>query len=396
MYLLCRINKDNSHLKAYNTTRRKILIHAMFKLLKKIMVIFLITIAVLIVGSFIFLQQPQFGANPSGARLERIKKSPNYKDGSFQNLSETPTMTNGGTYLQVSKDFFFNRPSNTIPNKPLPAIKTDLKNLPDGKPILVWFGHSSYFLHIDGKNILVDPVFSPRPSPVPIGDKNFAGTDIYTVEDFPEIDLLIITHDHYDHLDYETMLKLVGKTKKICTSLGVGAHLTHWGFDERIISELDWWESIKIDLSMEITATPARHFSGRGLVRGKTLWSSFVLQTTDYKIFIGGDSGYDTHFREIGERFGGFDLAILECGQYNDWWANIHTMPEEVVQVGREINAKVLMPVHWGKFTLALHAWDEPITRLSAKASAFNQPITTPMIGEIVVIDSIYPTKKWW
>jgi L-ascorbate metabolism protein UlaG (beta-lactamase superfamily) len=229
-----------------------------------------------------------------------------------------------------------------------------------------------------------------------LGDKNFAGTDIYAVEDFPEIDLLIITHDHYDHLDYETMLKLVGKTKKICTSLGVGAHLAHWGFDESIISELDWWESIKIDSSMEITATPARHFSGRGLVRGKTFWSSFVLQTTDYKIFIGGDSGYDTHFREIGERFGGFDLAILECGQYNDFWANIHTMPEEVVQVAKDINAKVLMPVHWGKFTLSLHAWDEPITRVSTKANAFNQAMTTPMIGEIVTIDSIYPTKKWW
>jgi len=135
------------------------------------------------------------------------------------------------------------------------------------------------------------------------------------VEDFPEIDLLIITHDHYDHLDYQTMLKLVGKTKKICTSLGVGEHLVYWGFDENIISELEWWECVQIADNMQLTATPARHFSGRGFVRGKTFWSSFVLKTSNHQLFLGGDSGYDTHFKEIGERFGGFDLAILECGQ---------------------------------------------------------------------------------
>lgn len=368
----------------------------MLKILKKIMLILLVIIVVLAVGVFILLQQPQFGANPSGARLERIKKSPYYKDGAFQNVSLTPTMTNGGTYWGTAKSFLFDKPKEAAPAMPLPAIKTDLKSLSDTKPSLVWFGHSSYFLRIAGKNILVDPVFSERPSPVPLGDKNYLGTDIYSAEDFPEIDLLIITHDHYDHLDYPTMLKLVGKTKKICTSLGVGAHLAHWGFDENIISELAWWESIKIEDSLQLTATPARHFSGRGLVRGKTFWSSFVLKTTDYQLFLGGDSGYDTHFKEIGECFGSFDLAILECGQYNKYWANIHTMPEETVQASKDLNAKVLMPVHWGKFSLALHDWHEPINRVTAKAKTENQTLTTPMIGEIVLIDSIYPNKRWW
>ncbi len=360
------------------------------------MFIFFIVIVVLVVAVFLFVQLPQFGANPAGARLERIQKSPQYKDGTFKNKSETPMLTGGGSYPKMMREFFFNKPSNVAPDKPLPSVKTDLKNLTGEKPMLVWFGHSSYFLRINGKNILIDPVFSLRPSPIPFGDKNFAGTDVYKVEDFPIIDILVITHDHYDHLDYETMLKLIPTTKQVCTALGVGAHLSRWGFEESQIHEFDWWESLKIDGNIQLTATPARHFSGRGFTRGNTLWTSFVLQTPDYQIFIGGDSGYDTHFKEIGEKFGGFDLALLECGQYNKYWSNIHVMPEETAQAAVDLKAKVLMPVHWGKFTLAMHAWDEPITRVSAHAKTLNQPITTPMIGELVVIDSLYPTKKWW
>lgn len=360
------------------------------------MLIFLSIIIVLVVAVLLFTQSPPFGGNPSGARLTRIKQSPQYKNSVFNNYSETPMLTGGGSYPKVMWDFFFNKPSNVVPDKPMPSVKTDLKNLSDDKPTLVWFGHSSYFLKMNGKNILIDPIFSPRPSPVPFGNKNFEGTELYQIEDFPQIDMLIITHDHYDHLDYETMLKLAPTAKQVYTALGVGAHLSHWGFEESKIHEFDWWESVAIDESITLTATPARHFSGRGFKRNTTLWSSFVLQTPDYKIFIGGDSGYDTHFEEIGEKFGGFDLAILECGQYNTHWANIHLMPEQTAQAAVDLKAKVLMPVHWGKFTLAMHAWDEPITRVSAHAKKLNLHITTPMIGEVVVIDSLYPAKQWW
>lgn len=268
--------------------------------------------------------------------------------------------------------------------------------LTDDKPTIVWFGHSSYLIKSKGITILVDPVLSGNASPVSFFGKSFKGSDAYNVEDLPPIDICIITHDHYDHLDYRTIQKLHPKVKRFYTALGVGAHLEDWGIDLNKIVELDWWETYTGMDSVQVTATPARHFSGRGFTRGKSLWASYVVNIHGYKIYAGGDSGYDTHFKKIGELYGPFDLTILECGQYGRDWPLIHMTPEETAKAAQDLNTKMLLPVHWAKFSLALHAWNEPINRLVKATSANGIKITTPLIGEPLVLDSIYPDKVWW
>ncbi|HRI19355.1 MAG TPA: MBL fold metallo-hydrolase [Panacibacter sp.] len=336
-----------------------------------------------------------FGSNPSGKHLERLKQSPQYKENGFKNISETPMMTGDGSMLKTAKDFL-NRPKTSQPGFTLPSVKTDLKNIQSGGPLIVWFGHSSYFIRINHKNFLIDPVFSGSASPFSFMVKSFAGSDVYTTADLPAIDFLILTHDHYDHLDYKTILQLESKVNSIYCSLGVSSHLACWGFNQAAIHEMDWWQTEKIDPDISLTAAPARHFSGRGLTRGKTLWSSFILKTSEYNLFLGGDSGYDEHFKQIGEKFGPFDIAILECGQYNKSWAHIHMMPEETAQAAVDLKAKVLLPVHWGKFTLALHEWDEPVKRVLSEALSLKIKVTTPMIGEPVILNASYPDKQWW
>jgi L-ascorbate metabolism protein UlaG (beta-lactamase superfamily) len=336
-----------------------------------------------------------FGKLPTGKRLQRIKQSANYKEGVFQNLSLTPVIAEDASFRKILKEYY-HKPKTTEPPAPLPSIKTNLKTLGGPAPTIVWFGHSSYLLNIDGKNILVDPVFSNSASPFSFMVKGYKGTKVFDEHDFPDLDVIILTHDHYDHLDYSSIRKLKAKTKKFCVSLGVASHLEYWGIDKNIITEFDWWQEEEIYPGIKLTAAPARHFSGRGIRRGKTLWSSFILNTPEYNIYLGGDSGYDMHFKEIGNKFGPFDIAILESGQYNPNWKNIHMMPEETVQASMDLGAKVLLPVHWGKFTLSLHPWDEPIKRVLKKARELNVKVTTPLIGEPVTVGVSYPQKEWW
>jgi L-ascorbate metabolism protein UlaG (beta-lactamase superfamily) len=335
-----------------------------------------------------------FGKNPSGDDLKKVQASPNYQDNSFKNLMPAKLMENVSMFSIMWK--FINKPKNTVPPKPLPFVKTNLKTLPDNVPVVVWFGHSSYLIKINGKHILFDPVFSGHASPFSFSAKSFPGTDVYVVEDFPDIDVLIISHDHYDHLDYKTIKKLAAKTSVICTSLGVSSHLKYWGIDNQKIIELDWWQGHTLFNDLQLTAVPAQHFSGRSFIRNKTLWSSFVLTTKQHSLFIGADSGYSNHFKLISEKFGSFDLALLECGQYNVAWHDIHLLPEETVQACIDLKAKVLMPVHWGKFSISLHPWDEPVKRLLVKANELNVKVTTPMIGEPVIVGSVYPEQTWW
>jgi L-ascorbate metabolism protein UlaG (beta-lactamase superfamily) len=341
------------------------------------------------------MHQKIFGKLPSGEHLERIQQSTNYKNGVFNNLSRTPVMAEDSSFWKTLKSYL-NKPKDTSPPAILPSVRTNLHSLPAGNPVIVWFGHSSYLLHINGMHILVDPVFSGHAAPFSFMVKAYPGSNIYSVDDLPVIDLLIQTHDHYDHLDYTTITQLKSKIKKIVTALGVGSHFEYWGFDKNIISEFDWWNTQTVAPGIALTAAPARHFSGRGIKRGKTLWASFILKTATHNIYIGGDSGYDTHFKEIGNKYGPFDIAILEAGQYNAHWPHIHMMPEETVQACADLQAKVLLPVHWGKFTLSLHPWNEPVKRVIKKAAELNIKVTTPMIGEPVILDSSYPSSHWW
>lgn len=359
------------------------------------------------------------GKAPAGARLQRIRRSPNYDGKTFRNLVPTEVTRKGVSIFRMLREFS-NRPKATAPPAPMPSVQTNLKTLPDSQASLVWFGHSSYLLKMDKTHILIDPVFSGNASPFTFFAKAFPGSNDYGVKDMPDLlEAVLLTHDHYDHLDYKTILRLKDRTNHFYTSLGVGAHLEYWGIPPEKITELDWWEKVAFDETGQptseapsnsanatssanstapftLTAAPGRHFSGRSFKRGGAIWSSFVLQAPGYKLFLGGDSGYEQHFKAIGERFGPFDLAILECGQYHENWPYIHMMPEETVQAARDLKATTLMPVHWGKFTLALHPWNEPVRRVTAAAQKASLPISTPRIGEIVTINKHYPSEAWY
>lgn len=361
------------------------------------MVATFIIIGVLLIATLLYMQQDKFGKSPSGTRLQRIKGSPNFKNGKFQNLSKTPTLTEGHNYVEVIYKAYFKDKPRHRPTDIIPSVKTNLLNLPVDADVLVWFGHSSYFIQIDGKRILVDPVFSGNASPIPRTVKAFKGTDIYTVADLPHIDYLFISHDHYDHVDYETLIRLKDKTKKVICGLGVGSHFEHWGYNSSKIIERDWNEKVELDSGFTAFFEPARHFSGRGFSRNNTLWASYVLQTPSMKIYIGGDSGYDTHYAVIGNKYGSIDLAILDNGQYNEAWKYIHNQPEDVLKAAQDLKAKRIFPVHSSKFALGSHDWDEPLMKITELNKSYNIPLVTPIIGEAINLkDTMQQFKQWW
>ncbi|PRD46347.1 MBL fold metallo-hydrolase [Sphingobacterium haloxyli] len=358
------------------------------------MQILLILVVLLIVGGLLYLRHDRFGANATGERLARMQSKPNYKNGAFDNLEPTPALAEGVTYQDIIKGFFFTKKVRNAPQDSIPVVKSDLHTLPTDSNVYVWFGHSSYFIQLDGKRILVDPVFSKYATPVRISVRAFNSTYDYAVQDMPEIDILFITHDHWDHLDYNTFMQLKHKVKHIVTGLGVGAHLEKWGYPADQITELYWGDSLELD-GMKITSTTSRHFSGRTFKRNTTLWSSFVLDGSK-KLFLGGDSGYGQHFKEIGQQHGPFDFAILENGQYNEMWHYIHMMPEEVITATADLRATHVIPVHSAKFPLANHAWDEPLIRITKAAQESHVKLITPKIGQLVYMDSMASNMAWW
>ena len=360
------------------------------------MIVALISVLLLFVIFILFIKTSRFGRLPSGDRLKKIQSSTYYRAGAFQNLSVTPDLTDGATFWSVMLDFTFNGSRRAKPSRAIPSQKTDLLSLDPQENVLVWFGHSSYFIQLDGKKFLLDPVLSGNASPMNFTTKSFPGSDIYIAADFPPIDYLVISHDHWDHLDHKFISAIKDKVKAVVTGLGTGAHLERWGYKPSQIQEMSWHESFSMDNGFTFDSVPARHFSGRGFKRNQALWTSFVLTTPTQKIFLGGDSGYDTHFKEIGDKFGPFDLAILECGQYNKSWKHIHMMPEEVVMAAIDLKAKQLLPVHWGKFVLAPHDWDEPIIRVVNESVKRNLRVLHPMIGEKVVWQNKQEFSRWW
>lgn len=362
------------------------------------MIYLLIVIAVFIAFYFIITGQQAFGAEPKGERLQRMKQSKLYKDKQFQNLSPTPSIAEGYSMPKVMYDFFFAKKNPLLkPLKNIPSVHTDLRNLSKREEVFIWLGHSSYYIQTDGLSFLIDPVLSSYGSPFKFFNKAFAGSDIFKPEDIPNLDYLIITHDHFDHLDYPTVKAIRNRVNKAILPLGVGAHLERWGYAPEQLIEEEWGTSIDLKNNSTIIYTPARHFSGRKVKRNNTLWTSYVLETPTKKIFLGGDSGYDTHFKMIGEMYGPFDFAIIENGQYNEAWKYIHALPEDVIQASIDVNAKNIIPVHSSKFALALHAWNEPLKKVTELGKGKNLNILTPMIGEIVDLnkaDNHFTT--WW
>ena len=366
------------------------------KIFKKIMIVSLLFIVILAAWTFWFISQPQFGKAPTGKRLERIQKSPHYKNGRFDNLNLTPQLAEDTSMPEVMFKFLFGKTENLIPKQKFNFTKTDLKNLDPTENVYIWMGHSSYFIQIDGKKILVDPVFSGNASPFSFTTKAFHGADIYSAEDIPALDYLIISHDHWDHLDFKTVQKLKSKVKQVITGLGTGEHFEYWDYDPKNIVELDWGENFDLGNGFKVHAETARHFSGRGLKRDQAIWASFVFETPSQRIYIGGDSGYDDHFKKIGDKYGSFDLAILENGQYNKDWRYIHMMPGENIKAMKELNAKRMIPVHNSKFALAKHAWTEPLDKV-LQMNTENLRIITPKIGEKVNWqDDTKVYEQWW
>ena len=361
------------------------------------MIITLIGIATLGLGITLFVSfAPQFGAKSSGAQLARISQSKNYKDGQFVNLIETEL---DYSFSSMSKALWeFATAKNTAPKKPLP-VKFGENDKAVGNDSLVqitWFGHSAFLLEMEGKRLLLDPMFGPSASPVSFTGKRFPYERPIDFDQFTNIDAVIISHDHYDHLDYGSIVRLNNQVKHFFVPLGVGAHLMHWGVIPERITELDWWEEATLD-HLRFTATPARHFSGRGLTDSKkTLWASWVLEGRNTKIYFSGDSGYGPHFKEIGNKFGSFDFAMMECGQYNEKWEAIHMMPEQTAQAAINVGTKIMMPIHWGAFSLAPHPWADPVTRLLKAAEVQNMSVIHPMIGERFMLGNDYPKVRWW
>ena len=342
---------------------------------------------------------PQFGKDPSAEQKILFEKLPHYQDGKFQNLTPTSMDMDFWKAVRMIPKFFQNNP-NSRPDFDIPVLKVDSLELVQAyEPArLVWFGHSSFLLQIDGKNILLDPMLGEVPAPHPLlGKKRYAEELPIEIEKLPLIDLVIFSHDHYDHLDYGSVQNLKGKTKKFLTPLGVGSHLKHWGVEEVKIQEMDWWEETSCE-DLLLAFTPSRHFSGRGLTnRFSTLWGSWVIKGSQENIYFSGDSGYGSHFTAIGEKYGPFDFAMLECGQYNENWKEIHMMPEETAQAGVDLNARVIMPIHWGAFTLAMHSWTDPVERVLVKGKELGIPVFIPKIGERVQIQEEMTTREqWW
>lgn len=353
-------------------------------------------IFIVFVGIIIFINQPEFGRLPQGERLERIQRSPNYREGKFQNISPTQQITSDKSIIGSALDFLFRKVEGLRPEINLPVIKTDLKKIGKKEDVLVWLGHSSLFIQANGKRFLVDPVFISA-SPVSFFNKPFKGTDLYTPNNIPDIDYLIITHDHWDHLDYNTVKQLKDKTEKVICTLGVGEHLEYWGFQKDRIIELDWNENTTPDNELTIHCLPTRHFSGRGLSPNKTLWGSFMLQMQDKNIYLSGDGGYDSHFAEISKQFGKIDFAVLENGQYDKDWKYIHLMPEDLIHAVKDLNAERMITVHNSKYALAKHAWKNPLDNISDVAEKNSLNLSTPMIGEPVYLnDTTQVFKKWW
>ena len=354
-------------------------------------------IVLIVLGCIAFLNHPLFGRHPRGERRTRINQSPNFKKGEVQNLIDTPQLTDGYSMTKVMFEFLFAKKNNIKPKTAIPVQPIEWNKIDYSKDAYYWLGHSSYVLILEGKLYLIDPVLTPNASPVLFSNLAFKGTHFINLPDLPTIDYLIITHDHYDHLDYTTIKSIRSKVNNVICGLGVGSHFDRWGYDSSIITELDWWEQHQITPEVSITATPVRHFSGRTFFhKNNTLFCSYVVQTSSKRIFIGGDSGYGPHFKQIGDKFAPFDLIFLENGQYNAAWHYIHLHPEEIPLVIEDLKATEIMPVHHSKFALSDHPWTTPLENVTAfRSETVN--IHTPQIGERVEIDSKRRSwTNWW
>ena len=329
---------------------------------------------------------------------QQFQASPQYRDGAFRNEVASPPRPGGvGMVFRMIRGRFEPRDPRPAPIGVLPSVKTALAALPRGQDIVIWLGHSSYFVQAGGKRLLIDPVFSSNAAPLPWMIKAFAGTSPYTIDDLPAIDAVLITHDHYDHLDYATMKGLEPKTGMVIAGIGNGAHLRHWGYQDAKIREMNWNGSVELAPGVRVHVLPAQHYSGRFMQRNQSLWASYALETPARRLYFSGDTGFGPHFAAIGKRFERFDFVALDAGQYNVKWADIHMTPEEAARAADILDTRTLLSGHAGRFTLARHAWDEPFERAVEASKGKNYRLLTPRIGEPVMLDEPQQAfTHWW
>lgn len=331
-------------------------------------------------------------------REDRIKKSAQYKDGKFQNPFETPMTTEGSTWDLMKRYTIVPRidpaPKGEIPVTYLNHLDWNGSDSVDLQ--FSWLGHSSILIRLEDKNILLDPVLENRASPVSFaGPKRFHPAPV-TANELPSIDIVLITHDHYDHLEKPTMEALADKAGLFIAPLGIGTLLEKWGVPPEKVIDLDWWEHHMVD-SLTITVTPAFHYASRGLFdRNKRLWCSYAINGKERSIFISGDGGYYDEFKKVGEELGPFDMSFLKIGSYDETWKQIHMTPEGAIQQHLDVQAKVLVPLHWATFDLALHPWYEPMERLITDAEKHDVQFLTPRIGQKIMHNQLPDLDHWW
>ncbi|KQC29087.1 membrane protein [Flagellimonas eckloniae] len=366
------------------------------------LVVILSLIGILIIAYLLFVNfYPSFGGDISKERQKEYEKSRNYKDGKFVNQKDVPKDLSFGETVKLAYAFFTTKVPNGRPKQNLEVEKLDSLEVADykGGSRLIWYGHSAFLLQMDEKNILIDPMFGEVAAPHPLlGENRFNREMPLAIEQLPKIDAVLISHDHYDHLDYKSIIKLKDKVEIFYVPLGVGVHLEKWGIKKKSVVELDWWQEVNYK-GLQFVCTPAQHFSGRKFGGNQTtLWSSWVIISATDRLYFSGDSGYGNHFKEIGKKYGPFDFAMMECGQYNTRWPDIHMFPEETAQAGLDVSAKIVMPIHWGAFKLALHSWTDPIERVTQKADELGLQLVAPQIGEVISLNKLDQrvTDKWW
>ncbi|GLY04625.1 MULTISPECIES: MBL fold metallo-hydrolase [Actinoplanes] len=335
----------------------------------------------------------QLGARARGARRARMDASPQFADGKFRNSLPAEMLT--GTSMPKAAAATLTGREMRRPHQPVPVVVPTPGTPADGLHV-TWYGHSSALVEIEGRRVLLDPVWSDRCSPSRLAGPRRLHEPPMPLRELPPIDAVLISHDHYDHLDMVTIQNLVDlQSAPFLVPLGVGAHLERWGVPESRIIELDWNEKAKV-AGIDLVATPARHFSGRGFTRDDTLWSSWVIIGPTRKVFYSGDTGYFPGFAEIGAEHGPFDATLVQIGAYGDAWPDIHMTPEDGVATHRDVRGGLMIPVHWATFNLALHDWSEPADRTWSEAKAQGVKLAVPRPGERVDVDNPPAVDGWW
>ena len=322
--------------------------------------------------------------------------SPQFADGKFRNPVPQPAEGFGKT-ARIFWNFFFNKPAGTMPAKPVPVETLTQAQLLAAPDRTLWrLGHSTILLKLRGQFWLTDPVFAERASPFSwAGPKRFHAPPL-SIEELPPIRAVILSHDHYDHLDQAAVLALAGKTQIFLAPLGVGDRLREWGVDAAKVQQFDWWQETTLD-GLRLVATPSQHFSGRTLAdRNSTLWTSWALIDGDTRIYFSGDTGYFDGFKTIGERLGPFDITLMETGAYDKQWPYVHMLPEQTLQAHLDLRGRWLLPIHNGTFDLAMHSWTDPFERITALAAQHGVKLTTPVIGTAVDLRAPRANTPWW